>query len=154
INYDPIALGYIASLGRPGTNVTGLFFQHRELTAKRFALFREMLPTLSRVAILTDSQTVDQLREVERANLSMGVKIQPVELRNPPYDFGSVFRGIMHSGTAALFVLESAPIYQGRMQIAQLAINNRLPTSFAFKDYVEAGGLISYGVNFLDMWRR
>src|SRR5262249_40298508 len=102
----------------------------------------------------TDSHTGDQLGEVEAANRSTGVKIQALELRNPPYDFASVFRGVVRSGTAALFVLESAPIFQGRMQIAQLAINNRLPASFAFKDYVEAGGLVSYGVNFLDMWRR
>jgi putative ABC transport system substrate-binding protein len=154
VNYDPIALGYIASLARSGTNVTGLFFQHRELTAKRFGLFREMLPTVGRVAILTDSLTVDQLREVEAANRSVDVKFRPLELRNPPYDFESVFRGVMRSGTEAIFVLESAPIFHGRMQIAQLAMKNRLPTSFAFREYVEAGGLISYGVNFLDMWRR
>jgi len=154
VNYDPIALGYIASLARPGTNVTGLFFQHRELTAKRIALFREMLPGSRRVAILTDSSTVDQLAEVEAANRSVGLKLQPLELRNPPYEFEGVFRDVIRSGAEALFVLESAPIFQARKHIAELARKHRLPTSFAFREYVEAGGLISYGVNFLDMWRR
>jgi len=84
INYEPIALGYIASLARPGANITGLFFQHRELTAKRFGLFKEMLPTASRVAVLSDSETADQLQEMEAANRSVGLKLKPLELRNPP----------------------------------------------------------------------
>jgi putative ABC transport system substrate-binding protein len=154
VNYDPIALGYITSLSRPGANVTGLFFQHRELTAKRFGLFKELLPTVSRVAIVWDSHTVDQRGEVEAANRRAGLKLQPLELRSPPYDFENVFRVAMRSGAEALFVLESAPIFRGGMQIAQFALRNRLPTSFAFREYVEAGGLMSYGVNFQDMWRR
>ena len=84
----------------------------------------------------------------------MGLKLQALELRNPPYDFESVFRVAMRSGAEALFVLESAFIFRARTQIAQLGLKHRLPTSFAFREYVEAGGLISYGVNFLDMWRR
>jgi putative ABC transport system substrate-binding protein len=154
INYEPIALGYIASLARPGANVTGLFFQHRELTAKRFGLFKEMLPAVRRVTILSDSLAVDQLEEVESANRSVGLKLQPLELRNPPYDFESVFRVAMRSGAEALFVLDSAFIFRERTQIAQLSLKHRLPTSFVFREYVEAGGLTSYGVNFLDMWRR
>lgn len=154
VNYDPIALGYITSLSRPGANVTGLYFQHRELTAKRFGLFKELLPTVSRIAIVSDSQTVDQLGEVEAANRRVGLKLQTLELRNPPYDYENVFRVAMRSGSKAIFVLESASIFRDGTKIAQLALKDRLPTSFAFREYVEAGGLISYGVNFLDMWRR
>jgi len=154
VNYDPIALGYITSLARPGTNVTGLFFQHRDLTAKRFGLFREMVPMVRRLAILSDSLTYDQLQKVETANRSAGLKLQPLDLRNPPYDFESAFRVGRRSDAEALFVLESAPIFRGRTHIAQLALKNGLPTSFAFREYVEAGGLMSYGVNFQDMWRR
>jgi putative tryptophan/tyrosine transport system substrate-binding protein len=77
-----------------------------------------------------------------------------MELRNPPYDFESVFRAVTRSGAEALFVLESSFIFRERTQIAQRGLRNRLPTSFAFREYVEAGGLISYGVNFLDMWCR
>src|SRR5258707_14842768 len=71
INYDPIALGYIDSIARPDANVTGLFFQHLGLSAKRFGLFKEMLPSVGRVAILSDSLTADQLNTVEAANLSL-----------------------------------------------------------------------------------
>src|SRR5260221_2535700 len=154
INYDPIALGYIDSLARPGANVTGLFFQHLELLAKRFGLFKEMLPSVGRVAVLSDSITADQLKVVEAANQSVRFELQPLDLQNPPYDFENAFRVAMRSRAEAVFVLESAPMFRGRTQIVQRAMENRLPTSFAFRDYVEAGGLVSYGVNFSTMYRR
>jgi putative ABC transport system substrate-binding protein len=154
INYDPIALGYIDSLARPGANVTGLYFQHLELLAKRFGLFKEMLPSVGRVAILSDSLTADQLKAVEAANRSMGLELRPLGLRKPPYDFENAFRVVMQSRAEAILVLESASIFRGRAQIAQLAMKNRIPTSFAFREYVEVGGLVSYGVNFSTMYRR
>jgi putative ABC transport system substrate-binding protein len=154
INYDPIALGYIDNIARPGANVTGLFFQHLELLAKRFGLFKEMLPTVKRVAVLSDALAADQLRQVEVSNRSVGFELQPIHLENPPYDFENAFRVAMRSGAEAIFVLETASIFRGRAPIAQLAIKNRLPTSFAFREYVEVGGLASYGVNFSTMYRR
>jgi putative tryptophan/tyrosine transport system substrate-binding protein len=154
INYDPIALGYVDNLARPGGNVTGLFFQHLELLAKRFGLFKEMLPSVSRVAVFSDSFTTDQLEVVQAANQSVGLELQPLHLQNPPYDFENAFRLAARSGAEAIMVLESAPIFRGRTQIAQLAKDNRLPTSFAFREYVEVGGLVSYGVNFSGMYRR
>jgi len=78
-------------------------------------------------------------------------QLQPLELRNPPYDFESTFRVAMQARAEALFTLESASIFRARTQIAQLALKSRLPTSFAFREYVEAGGLMSYGTNFNDI---
>jgi putative ABC transport system substrate-binding protein len=150
INYDPIALGYVASLARPGGNVTGVFFRHIELTAKRLELFKEMLPTAKRIAVLSDPLTIDQLREVEAANTRMRLTLQTLELSNSPFDFGSAFAIAMRSRAEALFVLESSFMFRERMQIAQLALKNRLPTSFAFREYVEAGGLMAYGASFVD----
>src|SRR5258707_1069501 len=92
INYDPIVLGYIDSIARPDANVTGLFFQHLGLLAKRFGLFKEMLPSVGRVAVLSDSLTADQLKMVEAANMSLGLELQPLDLQNPPYDFENAFR--------------------------------------------------------------
>src|SRR5207249_7897757 len=135
INYDPIALGYIDNIARPGANVTGLFFQHLELLAKRFGLFKEMLPTVKRVAVLSDELTADQLRQVEASNRSVGFELQPIHLENPPYDFENAFRVATRSRAEAIFVLESASIFRGRAPIAQLALENRLPTSFAFREY-------------------
>jgi ABC-type uncharacterized transport system substrate-binding protein len=154
INYDPIALGYIDSIARPGANVTGLFFQHLELLAKRYGLFKEMLPFVRRVAVLSDPLTADQLKVVESANRSVGLELQPLELKNPPYDFENAFHVAMHSGAEAIFVLESASIFRERTQLAQLTMKTRLPTSFAFREYVEVGGLVSYGVNPSTMYRR
>ena len=154
INYDPIALGYIDSIARPGANVTGLYFQHLELLAKRYGLFKEMLPFVRRVAVLSDPLTADQLKVVESANRSVGLELQPLELKNPPYDFENAFHVAMRSGAEAIFVLESASIFRERTQLAQLTMKTRLPTSFAFREYVEVGGLVSYGVNFSTMYRR
>jgi len=154
VNYDPIALGHVDNLARPGGNITGLFFQHLELLAKRFGLFKEMLPSVGRVAVFSDSFTTDQLEVVQAANKSVGLQLQPLHLQNPPYDFENAFRIAARSGAEAIMALESAPIFRGRAQIAQLAKDSRLPTSFAFREYVEVGGLVSYGVNFSGMYRR
>jgi putative tryptophan/tyrosine transport system substrate-binding protein len=154
INYDPIALGYIDSIARPGANVTGLFFQHLELLAKRFGLFKEMLPNVRRVAVFFDALAADQLEQVQASNRSVGFELQPIHLENPPYDFENAFRVATQSRAEAVFVLETASIFRGRMPIARLAVENRLPSSFAFREYVEAGGLLSYGVNFSTMYRR
>ena len=109
VNYDPVALGYIDSIARPGANITGLYFQHLELLAKRFGLFKEMLPSVSRVALVSDSSTSDQLKAVEAANQSVGFQLQLLDLQNLPYDFESAFRVAMRSRAEAIFVLEFAP---------------------------------------------
>jgi putative tryptophan/tyrosine transport system substrate-binding protein len=153
INFDPVALKFVTNLARPGRNVTGLFFLHLDLMAKRFELFKEMLPTVKRVAVFSDVLTVDQLRRVELVNRSIGFKLQPLELPNPP-DLVDAFKVIRRSHAEALFVLESALIYRARGDIAQLALKHRLPTSFAFREYADAGGLVTYGVNFANMFRR
>jgi ABC-type uncharacterized transport system substrate-binding protein len=153
VNYDPVTLKYVASLARPGGNVTGVFFLFRELTAKRLELFRELLPTVSRVAVLADSFTTDQLRTVETGNRSLGFQLQPLTLRSPP-DFEDSVRIAVRSNAKALFVLESPLIYRARKEIADLALRQRLSTSFAFREYVDVGGLVSYGVSFPEMFRR
>jgi putative ABC transport system substrate-binding protein len=154
VNYDPLALGYVASLARPGGNVTGLFFLHLDLLAKRLGIFKEMLPSISRVAVLSDSLSIDQYKQVGAVNRSLGFKLNPVELRKPQLDVDSAFRAATRARAEALFVLETVNIFRERSQIAQLALKHRLPTSFAFREYVEDGGLVSYGVNFLEMARR
>ena len=154
VNYDPLALGYVASLARPGGNVTGLFFLHLDLLAKRLGVFKEMLPSVGRVAVLSDPLSADQLKQVEVVNRSLGFKLHPVELREPQLDVESAFRAAVRSRAEGLFVLETVNIFRERSQIAQLALKHRLPTSFAFREYVDAGGLASYGVNFPDMGRR
>jgi putative tryptophan/tyrosine transport system substrate-binding protein len=153
VNYDPVELGYIASLARPGANITGVLFLHRELTGKRFELFKEMLPGVKRVAVLSDPLAAEQIRAVEAANRSIGLKLQSIELRPPSYDVESAFRAARSSQAQALLVLTTPVIFRERSKIAELALKNRLPTSFAHREHVDAGGLMSYGPNFEDMWR-
>jgi len=97
VNYDPIALGYIASLARPGGNITGLFFQHLGTTVKRFELFKEMLPNVSRISVFSDPLTFEQAEELQTANRSVGLKLQLLELQNAPYSFENAFRVVMQS---------------------------------------------------------
>ena len=94
IDYDPITRGYIAGLPRPGGHITGLFFQQLELTDKRLEFLKEALPQLTRVAVLWDAFSADQLPAAEAAARGLGVHLQPVELRNPPYDYASVFSAV------------------------------------------------------------
>jgi putative tryptophan/tyrosine transport system substrate-binding protein len=153
IDFDPIALGYVSTLARPGANVTGVFFRQSELAVKRLELFKQLLPTLDRLAVLSDSLAADQLNAVEAASPSIGVKLVPVNLGNPPYDFESAFGVVKRSRVNALFVLTSAVIFRDRTQLAQLALKHRLPTSFAHREHAEAGGLMAFGASMPDMYR-
>jgi putative ABC transport system substrate-binding protein len=154
INFDPLALGFIESIARPGRNMTGLFFQHLDLLSKRFGLLKEMLPSAQRIAIFSDRQSEDQLKKVEEVNRTVGLKLQPIFLENPPYDFADAFVAAKRHQSDAVFVLESAPIFRARAQLAELAERNQLPASFAFREYVQAGGLVSYGVSFIAMFQQ
>jgi ABC-type uncharacterized transport system substrate-binding protein len=128
INYDPIALRHIESMARPGANVTGLFFQHLELVAKRFGLFRELLPLVRRVAVLFDALSADQLKQITTSNQSVGFELQSIQLENPPYDFESAFRAARRSDAEAIF--ESASIFRGRELIAQTRYGTSLADQF------------------------
>src|SRR5262249_2838551 len=120
VNYDPIALGFVDSLAHPGTNVTGLFFLHLDLLAKRFELFKGTVSAIKRVAVLADIFTAEQLKTLHAANRSQSLTLESFELQNPP-DLEDAFRRITRARAEAVFVLESAPIYKARSEIAQLA---------------------------------
>ena len=154
IDYDPLALGYIASLARPGGNITGVFLQQLELTAKRIELLKATFPKLTRVGILWDASAADQFSAAETASRSLGIRVQPLELRSPSYDFRGAFATAVKGHADALFVVTTAILFRERVQIAQLAVKNRLPAMFALREFVEAGGLMSYGTNLPEMFRR
>jgi putative tryptophan/tyrosine transport system substrate-binding protein len=153
IDFDPIALGYVSTLARPGANITGVFFRQSELAVKRLELFKELLPAPRRLAVLYDSLAADQVNAVEAASHSIGVKLALVNLGNPPYELESAFGAAKRSRANALFVLTSPVIFRERTQLAQLALKHRLPTSFAHREHAEAGGLMTFGANMPDMYR-
>jgi ABC-type uncharacterized transport system substrate-binding protein len=153
-NYDPIARGYVKGLAQPGGNVTGIVSRQLELAAKQLALLIEAFPDRTRVAALWDTQSADQFGAAERAAQSTAVSLRPVKFENPPYDFETTFRSLDQDGVQALLVLSSPLFVQYREKIAALAIQYRLPAIYILKHYVEAGGLMSYGVDFNPMMRR
>jgi putative ABC transport system substrate-binding protein len=154
INYDPIERGYVASLARPGGNITGLFFRQAELAAKKVELLAQAFPERTRLGILWDALTADEFSAAERAAKSLHLELRPLKLETAPYDFTAAFRAIAQDGAQMLLVLSSPFFAEHRRQLAELAIEHRLPSMFLFKSYVEAGGLMAYGVDQAAMYRR
>jgi putative ABC transport system substrate-binding protein len=154
INYDPIARGYVASLSHPGGNVTGLFYRQSELSVKQLEFLAEAFPDRTRVGALWDSLSADQFAAAEGAAKSMHLSLRPFKLENPPYDFDAAFAMMAQDGVKMLLVL-SSPFFTAYMtHIAELAIRHGLPSMFIFREYVEAGGLMSYGVDTIPQNRR
>jgi putative ABC transport system substrate-binding protein len=154
INYDPIERGYVASLARPGGNITGLFYRQAELAAKKVELLTEAFPEKTRLGLLWDALVVDEFGAAERTAKSLQLQLRTLKLENPPYDFPAAFRAIAAGGAEMLLVLSSPYFAEHRGQLADLAIQHRLPTMFIFKSYVEAGGLMSYSADQATMYRR
>jgi putative ABC transport system substrate-binding protein len=147
INFDPIARGYVKSLARPGGNITGVVSLQTELAAKQVELLTQAFPERTRLAVLWDGISADQFAAAERQAKSLRLDVRSLKLENPPYDFDAAFRSLAEGSPQMLLVLSSAFFTPYRSQISELAIQRRLPTMFIFKAYVQAGGLISYGVD-------
>ncbi len=152
-DYDPVAAELIDSFSRPGGNITGLFTRQSELVGKRLELLKQALPGVSRVAVFWDSFGRRQLEELEPAARSLGIQLQLVELR-APYDFEVAFKAAKQKGAGAVTLLFSPLFYAQRAQIGALAVKYRLPMVISQPDYVEPGGLLSYGPRWADTWGR
>jgi putative ABC transport system substrate-binding protein len=147
INYDPIARGYVKSLAEPGGNVTGIVSLQTELAAKQVELLTQALPDRTRLAVLWDAISADQFDAAVRQARSQRLEVQSLKLENPPYDFAVAFQSIAQRSPQMLLVLSSQYFTLSGSRIAELAIQQRLPTMFIFKVYVQAGGLMSYEVD-------
>ena len=150
---DPVASGLIESLSRPGGNITGIFARQSDLVGKRLELLRETLPGLARVAVFWDSFSGRQLDELDPAARSLGMQLQLVELQ-APYNFKTAFKTVNQKKAGAVMMLFSPEFYMQRSLIAALALKNRLPTVFQNQEYVEDGGLLSYGPSRADTFGR
>src|ERR1700682_2654980 len=150
-NFDPLARGYVKSLAQPGRNITGVFLRQTELAEKQTELLAQAVPGKVRLGILWDAISVDQFGAAERRAKALGLKIQSLKLETPPYDFDAAFRTL--AGTQMLLVLSSPNFAPYRVHIAELAIQYRLPAMFIFKTYAQAGGLLSYGADYVAMHR-
>jgi putative ABC transport system substrate-binding protein len=152
---DPVGDGLVASLARPGGNITGLSIQAPDLAGKRLALLREVVPGLRRLAIMVNVDfpaAVLEMGEIQAAAGTLGLDVATFEIRRAE-DIAPAFEAL--KGRAeALYVVGDALVIIHRVRINILALTARLPTMLATREYVEAGGLMSYGPSFADVFRR
>ena len=153
IDYDPLAGGYVASLGRPGGNVTGVFFQQVEPTAKRLQLLAETVPGLARVVILWDRITEDQFETARTAARSLKILADGIECTNPPYDYERTLSGVDGARRDVLLQTSSPSFMADRQRVAAVALDHRLPSMFAFREWADVDGLMSYGPSLTGMYR-
>ncbi len=154
---DPVGNGFVAGLARPGGNITGLSNFAPELSGKRLELLKEIIPSLSRVAVFRDATVpgnAEMVKEVQLAAGAFGVKLQYVEMR-VSRDIETAFRAAAKGRADAILLLVRGPVaLPQRRAVAELAAKIGLPTMYSGREYVEAGGLMSYGVNLDDLDRR
>jgi ABC-type uncharacterized transport system substrate-binding protein len=153
IDYDPLAIHYIASLARPGGNVTGVFFQQVELAMKRLQLMRDVLPRVEAATVFWDDNSVEQWQATQRAGAALGLRLVGIELKERPYDYELALAKAAPDYRGALVVMTSTGFFFDRERIAEIAVHHRIPSIFAFRQWVEVGGLLSYGPNIGAMYR-
>ena len=153
---DPVGEGLVASLARPGGNVTGLSIMAQDLAAKRLELLTEVVPGLRRIAILWNprrSAHAIQIQEIQAASARGGIHVDVLEARSPQ-EFDRAFRTMGEQGVGAAIILDEALFYDERTRLATLAAQRQMPAMYGHRGYVDAGGLLSYGPNFTELNRR
>jgi len=153
---NPVGSGLVTSLARPGGNITGLSFMSPEITGKRLEILKETVPGLSRVAVLTaernttDSETAQELDDAAKA---LDVKLQILQGRNPN-EIDRALSKMSKERVGAFVVITSPVLSENRERILNFAVKNRLPATYPNESWVESGGLMTYGTNLADLWRR
>ena len=153
---DPVGNGFVASLARPGGNITGLSILSPELSGKQLELLKEVAPRLSRVAVLgtsTNPGNPQAVKETELAATAFGVQHLYLDMRGPE-DIEAVFRAATKGRADAVLVLQSPVATSHRTELANLAIKSRLPAIYNREDFVDDGGLMSYGTSYTELFRR
>ena len=156
---DPVTSGLVTSLARPGGNVTGLSVVAPELISKRLELLTQAVPGVSRIAVLWQPGALeertekDRLQRAEVAGRTLGIRLQFVEARGPK-DLDRAFSDMTRARAGALTDLEGSVFWSERKRIVDLAAKNRLPAVYALREFVDVGGLMSYGPDFADLFRR
>jgi putative tryptophan/tyrosine transport system substrate-binding protein len=153
-DYDPVAAGHVVSLARPGGRITGVSQLQSELPVKRLELLKDLLPKIRRVAVLSDVATVGQLHAVEAGAPGLGVTLHVTEFKSSPYDYESAFAESVRARAQALLALVSGNFVPARRLIPELALKHNLPSMFGNYLWAEAGGLMSYGPDFSEFYRR
>jgi putative ABC transport system substrate-binding protein len=153
---DPVAAGLVESLARPGGNITGLATLQRDLSGKRLELLTEVVPRLSRVGVLRnpDDQTAIGFKDYEVAARALKIRLQSLDARGPNPDLEAAFREAVKRRANAVITITNNPLFRNSKKVTDLALKNRLPSMYEGSSWVEAGGLMSYSANDLELFRR
>jgi putative ABC transport system substrate-binding protein len=155
---DPVGTGLVASLARPGGNVTGLADAHADLIPKRVELLKQVTPAATRLGVLRNAanpSTAPQLQTAQDAGRALGLTLVPIDVKGPGRDdIDQAFATIREAGLGGLLVIADPTLGNHRTRIAELAIKHRLPASGTHRGWAEGGLLLSYGSDFIDMFRR
>ncbi len=152
---DPVEMGLVSSLARPGGNITGVASMARELSGKRLELLKQLIPRVSRVALLWDANNQASalaVRDTEAPAKSLGIVVQSARVRGPK-EFAAAFSAMKRDRAAAVILVSSAAFMGDRRQIADLAVTHRLPMVVGAREYAEAGALMSYGTDYPELFR-
>jgi len=153
---DPVGNGFVASLARPGGNITGLSTLAPEISGKQLELLKETVPRFSRVAVFgtsTNPGNIQSLKEMEFAARALGVQLQYLDVLGPK-DIGTAFRAASNERADAVLVLAGSIFNSHRTQVVELALKNRLPAIYPYPEFVRDGGLMTYSVSITDLFRR
>jgi putative ABC transport system substrate-binding protein len=153
---DPVGNGFVASLARPGSNITGLSTLSPEISGKQLEFLTETVPRLSRVAVLgisTQPGNAQLVKETELAAAALGVKLQYLDILNPT-DIDIVFRAAGKGRAEAVLVLPNPILISQRARVIKLAAKSRLPAIYPYREFVDDGGLMTYGTSFIDSYRQ
>src|SRR6185503_12323391 len=155
VNANPVGLGFVASLARPEGNVTGLSSLTPELNSKRLEILKDAVPKLSRIGILRQAGiSQSQLKEIMPAALALKLKLEDIEAQLDAKGLESAFKTAKQKQVGAMMTTATRPIFAERKRIVELADEYRLPGIYHQKEFVDDGGLMSYGVNYADLYRR
>ena len=154
---DPVGSGFVASLARPGGNVTGLSNLGPELNSKRLEVLKDAIPKLARVGFLRGASSIaspTQLREIRPAALALKVKLEEIETQPDPKGLESAFKTATQKQVGAITMVTSRQFFAERKRIVELAVKYRLPAIYFQREFVDEGGLMSYGADYEDLFRK
>ena len=152
VDYDPIARGHVASLARPGGNVTGVYFQNTELASKHLQLIREVAPDKSGVAVFWDQASADYWTALQAAAPRYGLRLTGVELRERPYDYAGALAALAPADREFLVAVSSPFFFLDRARFAEVALAHRVGSLVFPKEMAAAGGLMNYGASIVEMF--
>jgi putative ABC transport system substrate-binding protein len=154
IDYDPIALGYVTSLARPPRNLTGIFLRQIELTTKRLQVVKDAFPELRAANVFWDWMSADQWKAAQSAAPTLGLQLFGCDLgEQQPYDYEKALAQAPSDHHGWLFVMTSPFLFRDQVRLAEFALRHRTASVFAFREWVDAGGLLSYGPSIIAMFR-